>query len=144
MADILRSAEAVWDGDLRGGKGRFSAASGLFKETPYSFATRFESAPGTNPEELIAAALAACYSMALSATLGAKGHKPERIQTKAICHLTPQQPAGFAITKMSLETRGKVPGLDEATFRQIALEMKCPVSGALQGNVAIEIDAKLL
>lgn len=144
MADILRSAEAVWDGDLRGGKGKFSAQSGVFKETPYSFATRFESAPGTNPEELIAAAHAACYSMALSATLGAKGHKPERIQTKATCHLTPQQPAGFAITKMRLETRGKVPGMDEATFRQIAVETACPVSGALKGSVAIEIEAHLL
>ena len=144
MADILRSAEAVWNGDLRGGKGVFSAASGLFKDMPYSFATRFESAHGTNPEELIAAAHAACFSMALSATLGAKGYKPERIQTTATCHLTPQQPAGFAITKMSLETKGSVPGIDEATFRQIALETACPVSGALKGSVAIEIVAQLL
>jgi lipoyl-dependent peroxiredoxin len=144
MADILRTAEAVWDGDLRGGKGKFSATSGVFKDTPYSFATRFESANGTNPEELIAAAHAACYSMALSGKLGSLGHKPERIQTTATCHLTPQQPAGFAITKMHLETRGKVPGMDEATFQKIALETACPVSGALKGSVAIEIDAHLI
>lgn len=144
MADILRSAEATWDGDLRGGKGVFSAASGLFKDTPYSFATRFESAKGTNPEELIAAAHAACFSMALSATLGAKGHKPEKIQTSATCHLTPQPAGGFAISKMSLVTKGRVPGLDEAGFRAIALETACPVSGALKGTVAIEIEAHLM
>ncbi|MCS7222744.1 MAG: OsmC family protein [Anaerolineae bacterium] len=145
MADIRRTAEAVWYGDLRGGNGKISSASGVLKDVPYSFATRFENSPGTNPEELIAAAHAACYSMAFAHTLSGKGYKPESIETRAICHLTPQPTGGFRITKMRLETRGRVPGLDEATFQQIALEAEkgCPVSNALR-SIEIEVDAKLV
>ncbi|NIO72568.1 MAG: OsmC family peroxiredoxin [Anaerolineae bacterium] len=146
MADIQRTAEAVWSGDLRGGNGRIASRSGVLKDTPYSFATRFEDSPGTNPEELIAAAHAACYSMAFAHTLSSKGYQPERIETRAICSLSPQEGNGFKITKMRLEARGQVPGIDEATFRQIAQEAErgCPVSNALRGGVAIELDATLV
>ncbi len=145
MADIQRSAEAVWQGELRGGNGTTSSPSGVLSNTGYSFATRFEQAHGTNPEELIAASHAACYSMAFAGTLGRKGHSPQQIQTRAICSLTPQQGGGFKITKMRLETRGQVEGLDEATFQQIAeeAEKSCPVSNALRGSLEIELDAKL-
>jgi osmotically inducible protein OsmC len=138
MADLERSAEAVWRGDLRSGKGEFSASSGVFKNAPYSFATRFEQAPGTNPEEMLAAAHAACYSMALANNLSKQGHKVESIETRGVCHLTPQPTGGFKITKMELITRGKVEGVDEAAFKQAAEETKktCPVSGALS---ALEI-----
>jgi osmotically inducible protein OsmC len=144
MADIQRGAEATWEGEIKGGAGRISSGSGVLSDTPYSYATRFESAPGTNPEELIAAAHAACYSMAFAATLGRKGHKPERIHTTATCSLTPQT-GGFKISKVRLETRGSVEGMDEATFQEIAREAEaaCPVSNALRGGVEIELDAKL-
>lgn len=145
MADIERTAEATWSGDLRGGSGQISSTSGVLANTAYSFGTRFEQAPGTNPEELIAAAHAACYSMAFAATLGRKGYQPQRIETKATCVLTPQQPAGFKITKMRLEARGQVPGIDQATFQQIAEEAEkgCPVSNALRA-IEIEVEAKLV
>jgi osmotically inducible protein OsmC len=146
MADIKRTAEAVWKGNLRDGKGRIASSSGVLKNTPYSFATRFEDAPGTNPEELIAAAHAACYSMAFAHTLSSKGYQPERVETHAICSLSPQEEGGFRITKMRLETRGQVPGIDETTFRQVAQEAErgCPVSNALRGGVEIEVDATLV
>lgn len=146
MADIKRTAKAVWNGDLRSGKGRIASSSGVLKDTPYSFATRFEDAPGTNPEELIAAAHAACYSMAFAHTLSGKGYQPERIETRAICSLSPQEEGGFKITKMRLETRGQVSGIDETTFRQVAQEAErgCPVSNALRGGVEIEVDATLV
>jgi osmotically inducible protein OsmC len=146
MADIKRTAKAVWNGDLRGGKGRIASSSGVLKDTPYSFATRFKDAPGTNPEELIAAAHAACYSMAFADTLSSKGYQPERIETHAICLLSPGEEGGFKITKMRLETRGQVPGIDETTFRQVAQEAErgCPVSNALRGGVEIELEASLV
>lgn len=146
MADIKRTAEAVWKGDLRSGKGRIASSSGVLKDTPYSFATRFEDAPGTNPEELIAAAHAACYSMAFAYTLSSQGYRPESIETRAICSLSPQEGGGFKITKMRLETRGQVPGIDETTLRQVAQEAErgCPVSNALRGGVEIEVDASLV
>src|SRR5437764_9643330 len=144
MADIERNAEATWTGEIRRGAGRISTGSGVLRDSPYSFATRFEQAPGTNPEELIAAAHAACYSMALAATLGRKGHQPQQVRTRAVCSLTPQA-GGYKITRLRLETRGQVAGLDEATFRQLAQEAEaaCPVSNALRGNVQIELDATL-
>jgi osmotically inducible protein OsmC len=146
MADIERTASAVWNGEVRGGNGQISSNSGILNETAYSFGTRFEQAQGTNPEELIAAAHAACYSMAFAATLGRKGHKPQQIQTRATCSLAPQQAGGFKITKMRLETRGQVEGIDEETFKQIAQEAEqaCPVSNALRGNLQIELDVSLL
>lgn len=144
MSDIMRSADAVWTGDLKGGKGTMNASSGVLKGTPYTFATRFENAAGTNPEELLAAAHAACFSMAFAATLGKKGYQPQEIQTKATCYLSPQQPAGFKITKMKLETKGKVAGLDAATFAQMAKEVECPVSNLLKSGLTIEVEGQLL
>src|SRR4051812_22118705 len=137
------NAEAVWEGVLRSGRGHFKAGSGAF-EGDYSFATRFESAKGTNPEELIAAAHAACLSMALSAGLEAAKTPATRIRTKAACTIE-KVGDGFRITKMRLEVRGEVPGLDEAGFQAAAQKAKdgCPVSQALKGNVAMDLDARL-
>lgn len=137
------SASAVWEGGLKGGKGHFKAGSGVF-EGDYSFLTRFEGAKGTNPEELIAAAHAACLSMALSAGLEKSGTPATRISTKASCTVE-KVGDGFKITRMRLEVRGKVPGVDQAGFAKAADDAKkgCPVSGALQGNVQFDLDAKL-
>ena len=136
-------ASAVWEGKLKDGKGTFKAASGAFTG-PYTFATRFEGKPGTNPEELIAAAHAACLSMALSAGLEKAGKPATRVQTEAACTMdmvngTP------TITRMDLTVRGKVPGLDQAGFQKAAEEAKswCPVSRALKGIPQITLDAKL-
>jgi osmotically inducible protein OsmC len=137
------SASAVWEGVLRSGRGHFKAGSGAF-EGDYSFATRFENGRGTNPEELIAAAHAACLSMALSAGLEKNGTPAKRISTKASCTID-KVGDGFKITKMRLEVRGEVPGLDQSRFAGAAEEAKkgCPVSTALQGNVQLELDARL-
>jgi osmotically inducible protein OsmC len=110
----------------------------------YTFATRFEGAKGTNPEELIAAAHAACLSMALSGALEAAGTPATRISTKAACTID-KVAAGFKITRMRLEVRGEVPGIDQAAFNKAADAAKegCPVSGALKGNVQIELDSRL-
>ena len=137
------NATAVWEGRLKAGRGHFKAGSASF-EGDYSFPTRFEGARGTNPEELIAAAHAACLSMALSAGLEKDGKPATRISTKASCTIE-KVGDGFKITKMRLEVRGKVPGLDEAGFAKAAEAAKkgCPVSGALQGNVQLDMDAKL-
>ncbi|HEX7338059.1 MAG TPA: OsmC family protein [Gemmatimonadales bacterium] len=137
------NATAVWEGGLKGGRGNFKAGSGAF-EGAYSFSTRFEGARGTNPEELIAAAHAACFSMALSAGLEKNGTPPSRISTKASCTVD-KVGDGFKITRMHLDVRGKVPGLDQAGFAKAADAAKkgCPVSGALQNNVQIDMEARL-
>lgn len=137
------TSSAVWEGGLRNGKGRYSAGSGAFAGE-YTFLTRFEGAAGTNPEELIAAAHAACLSMALSGALERAGTSPVRISTSAACTVEKQE-AGFRITKMHLKVRGVVPGMDADGFRQAAEAAKdgCPVSNALKGNVAFTLDAKL-
>jgi osmotically inducible protein OsmC len=137
------NASAVWEGGLKTGRGHFKAGSGAF-EGDYSFPTRFEGAKGTNPEELIAAAHAACLSMALSAGLEKTGTPATRISTKASCTIE-KAGDGFKITKMRLEVRGAVPGLDQAGFAKAAEAAKkgCPVSGALQGNVQLDLDARL-
>jgi lipoyl-dependent peroxiredoxin len=137
------SASAAWEGVLRSGRGHFKAGSGAF-EGDYSFATRFENARGTNPEELIAAAHAACLSMALSGVLEKDGTPATRISTTAACTVE-KVGDGFKITRMRLEVRGKVPGVDQAKFAQAAEAAKkgCPVSTALQGNVKLELDARL-
>ena len=136
-------ASAVWEGKLRDGKGTFKAGSGAFGGN-YSFRTRFEGAAGTNPEELIAAAHAACFSMALSAGLEQAGTPATRVETSAACTID-KAGAGFKITTMALSVRGKVAGLDQAKFQKAAEAAKdgCPVSGALKGNVQITLDAKL-
>ena len=137
------TSTATWEGGLRGGKGHFQAGSGVVSGD-YTFATRFESAKGTNPEELIAAAHASCLSMALSAGLEAAKTPPKRITTKASCTID-KVGDGFKITKMRLEVRGEVPGIDDAAFRAAAEKAKegCPVSQALKGNVPFELDARL-
>jgi len=139
----VRNASAVWEGGLKGGKGTFKAESGTVGGT-YGFGSRFEQAPGSNPEELIAAAHAACLSMALSAGLERGGHPATRVETKAACTIEKVGDA-FRITKMRLVVRAKVPGLDQAGFAKAAEDVKngCPVSNALKGNVAFELDAKL-
>jgi len=145
MADIRRKAKAAWLGSLPRGQGHISTASGILEDERYTFGTRFEDAAGTNPEELIAAAHAACYSMAFAATLSAKGHRPERIETEATCILTPQEGGGWKITGMQLVVRGQVPGIDAATFKKIAKEADngCPVSNLLRSGLTIELDVAL-
>ena len=140
---VARKADAEWQGDLRSGKGRVSLGSGTYSG-PYSFRSRFESGDGTNPEELIGAAHAGCFSMALAAGLSAAGHAPERIHTVATVDIE-QQDGGFAIPRIRLETEARVPGIDQAAFKEHAETAKasCPVSKALAGTT-IELEAKLV
>ena len=136
------NAHAKWEGTLQQGKGTMSVGSGAF-EGAYSFATRFEDAPGTNPEELIGAAHAGCFSMALSMLLEKAGHPPKTIQTRAEVKLE-KVDDGFAITHIRLQTEADVPGMDAATFKKQAQAAKngCPVSKALAG-VTIDLEADL-
>jgi lipoyl-dependent peroxiredoxin len=139
---MKRSASATWLGDLKQGKGTLSTESGVLKDTPYSFTTRFESTPGTNPEELIAAAHAGCFTMALSAFLGRAGFTPERLTTRA--GLTFEQVEGnWTITVIHLDLTAKIPGIDRAKFDSIAADAKanCPVSRVLDARITL--DAKL-
>jgi osmotically inducible protein OsmC len=138
------NASAAWEGKLKEGKGTFKAESGAFSG-PFSFGTRFGGAKGTNPEELIAAAHAACFSMALSAGLEKAGTPVTRVETRASCTLEMVDGAP-KITKIELSTRGKVPGIDQAAFQKAAESAKqnCPVSKALQGNVDVRLEAKLV
>lgn len=126
-----RNATARWEGDLKAGKGTIRLGSGAF-EGKYSFSTRFEGAPGTNPEELLGAAHAGCFSMALSLMLGTAGHPPASIDTKATVHLEKVGP-GFAVTGIDLTTTGKVPGISAAEFQQHAENAKanCIISKVL-------------
>jgi osmotically inducible protein OsmC len=143
--DILRTADAVWEGDLARGKGQVSTQSGVLKDNAYSFKTRFENTPGTNPEELIAAAQAACFSMALSANLANANMNPQRIATHATLTMEQDQ-AGFTITKMRLEVTGSVPGMDQATFQRYAEEAEqgCPIGRLLRpGLKQVDVVAKL-
>ena len=137
------SATAVWEGGLRNGRGQFNGKSGIIQGS-YSFPTRFEGAKGTNPEELIAAAHASCLSMALSGVLEKGGTPATRITTTAAATID-KAGEGFRITRMRLEVRGEVPGVDQAAFAKAAEAAKdgCPVSQALKGNVAFELDARL-
>lgn len=137
-----RNATAVWNGDLKQGNGQVSVESKAF-DAAYSFRSRFEDGDGTNPEELIAAAHAGCYSMALSHMLSEAGYKPESVKTTAKVTLEPDD-GGFTITKIKLVTQGNVPGIDEPTFLKFADDAKngCPVSKALAGP-EISLDATL-
>lgn len=139
----VREARAVWNGTLKEGKGTMALGSGAY-EGPYSFSSRFEEGKGTNPEELIGAAHAGCFSMALSGGLGRAGYQPKRIETSSKVHLG-KVGEGFGITKIELITRAEVPGINEATFREQAEQAKknCPVSKALSG-IEIVLDAKLV
>ena len=138
-----RTASASWKGGLRGGNGSFKGQTGGLGG-PYNFGSRFENAAGSNPEELLAAAEAACYSMALSAGLERNGTVATSVDTTAKCTIE-KVGEGFKITKMRIEVRAVVPGIDEAKFQQLAETTKdtCPVSQALKGNVQFELDAKL-
>lgn len=138
-----RNASAVWEGGLKGGKGSFKAESGSVGGA-YSFGSRFENAGGSNPEELLAAAEAACFSMALSGGLEKNGTPATKVETKAACTVEPV-PEGFAITTMKLDVTASVAGIDNAKFQEIASATKngCPVSKALANNVKIELTARL-
>jgi osmotically inducible protein OsmC len=140
-----RAASAEWKGDLRSGAGRMSVASGLFSDGQYSFRTRFEDEPGTNPEELIAAAHAGCFSMALSNILSEDGHPPDSISTTAEVTLRPVDGAP-TITTIELVTEGRVPGIEQQQFADYAAQAKagCPVSRALAGVSEISLDAILV
>ncbi len=146
MADIKRVARVVWSGDLRTGKGRIDTESGVLEDVGYSFGTRFEDEPGTNPEELIAAAHAACYSMAFANVLAERGYDPEAIETHATCSLSPQEGGGFEITGMRLVVSGEVADIDEETFRRIAHEAdeECPVSNLLREGLQITLEPTLV
>ena len=139
-----RDGTAEWRGDLQGGSGTMSVASGLFQDGNYSFASRFEEGPGTNPEELIAAAHAGCFSMALSNILSEAGHQPQSVRTTAKVHLrnVDGQPT---IARIDLVTEGQVPGIDQQQFGQYAVQAKegCPVSRALAGVGEMNLDATL-
>src|SRR5262249_59421705 len=128
-------------GDRRSGSGRMDAPSGVSHNAPFTYATRFEHAPGTNPEELIAAAHAGCYSMAFANYLSQQGHVPEEIETRATITLD-----GGKLTRMHLETRGRVPGVDADAFRRLAgeAEQRCPVSNLLRNGLEITLDASLM
>lgn len=139
---MKRKGRAAWRGGIRDGKGTVSTESGVLSDTQYSFSTRFEDGRGTNPEELIAAAHAGCFSMALSGQLGAAGLTAEHIRTEAAVTLE-KSGEGFAITAVHLDVSAKVPGADRAAFEKAAREAKdgCPVSKLL--NATITMDAKL-
>ena len=139
---MKRKASAVWRGGLKDGKGAISSESGVLKETQYSFSTRFENGIGTNPEELIAAAHAGCFSMACSAELGKAGITPESIRTTATITMD-KTDAGWTITESHLDVAAKIPGVDAAKFTAAANAAKagCPISRLLKANVTM--DAKL-
>ena len=139
----VRKASAVWNGTLKEGNGTMKMQSGAY-EGKYSFGSRFEENPGTNPEELIAAAHAGCFSMALSGGLTKAGFTPERVETSAKAHLE-KVGEGFKITRIQLACQATIPGIDDATFQEIAAGAKagCPVSQALAG-VDISLDATLV
>jgi lipoyl-dependent peroxiredoxin len=138
-----RTANARWEGSLTEGNGTMRMASGAY-EGPYSFQSRFEEGDGTNPEELIAAAHAGCFSMALSGELGRAGHDPESVDTEATVHIEKVE-AGFAIKRIELRTRVSAPGVDDSTFQEAAEAAKknCPVSQALAAVETIDLDAQL-
>ena len=139
----VRNAEAYWEGNLQKGHGAMKLGSGVF-EGAYSFGSRFEDEAGTNPEELIGAAHAGCFSMAFSAMLGEKGFTPERIDTTAKVTIE-QKGEGFAITGIQLDMKARIPGIEEAQFNEVASKAKegCPVSKALAGT-SIELKAALV
>lgn len=139
---MKQKASAVWQGSLKEGSGTLSAGSGALVEKPYSFKTRFEGEQGTNPEELIGAAHAGCFSMAFSMILGMAGFTPDKIETTATITLE-QKDGGFAITASHLDVTASIPGIDDATFQELAGKAKagCPVSKVL--NADITMDAKL-
>lgn len=140
---MIRKANAVWHGDGRNGTGQLTTQSGVLSEANYGYKTRFENEAGTNPEELIAAAHAGCFSMALAFQLQAAGITPEEIRTEAAVTLEPEGD-GFKISRSALTLRARIPGIDEAKFRELAraAETGCPVSKALKAEITL--DAQLV
>jgi osmotically inducible protein OsmC len=135
---MQRKATAVWRGDLKAGAGRVSTDSGVLSETAYSFRTRFENEKGTNPEELIAAAHAGCFAMALSAQLGEAGIKPDEITAQATVTLE-KTDGGWTVTKSHLDVTARIPNADEAAFRKAADNAKsgCPISKLLKAEITM-------
>ena len=136
---MKRTATAIWNGGLKDGKGSISTESGVLENTQYSFSTRFEDGKGTNPEELIAAAHAGCFSMALSAQLGNEGKTPQSIETEAAVTLL-KTDAGFTITAVHLKVRAKIPNMTPPEFQKFAEAAKagCPVSRVLKAEITME------
>lgn len=139
---MQRKASAIWQGGLKNGNGTLSTASGTLKETPYSFRMRFEDAPGTNPEELVAAAHAGCFAMALSAQLEGAGMTPERLEVTATVKLE-KSDGGWAVTSSHLDLTARIPGADPDKFKTAAETAKagCPISKLLKAEITL--DAKL-
>lgn len=137
---ITKTASAHWQGGIKNGKGTMSTESGVLKETPYGFRQRFEGEPGSNPEELIGAAHAGCFSMALSLILGEAGMEAESIDTQATVSLDEDPEGGFRIPSIHLVTRVKIPGADQAAFEECAEKAKagCPVSKLLNAKITLE------
>lgn len=137
---MIRKASAVWRGTGRDGTGELTSGSGVLSATPYSFKTRFEESPGTNPEELIAAAHAGCFTMALAFQLQTAGFEPEELRTECAVSLESDGAGGFRITRSALVLEASVPGLDSARFDELAgaAEKGCPVSKALNAEITLE------
>ncbi len=140
---MQRTGSAIWKGDLKTGKGHVSTESGALKDNAYGFNTRFEDTPGTNPEELVGAAHASCYAMAMSLGLGEKDLKADEINAKASVTLS-EVDGGFAVTKVHLDVTAKIPGISEADFQEVAEATKknCPISKLLTAEITL--DAKLV
>ena len=147
MALAERRAEVVWEGDLFKGGGHLSTRSSkVLTDQPVTWAARTEQPDGkTSPEELLAAAHASCYSMAFSNTLAQAGSPPERLQVTAICSIERKPEGGIRVSTMQLQVRGRVPGIDQARFEELAREgeQNCPISNAIRGNVEIQVSARL-
>lgn len=145
MTEFNRKAGVLWTGDLKNGNGLISTESKVLYQLPYTFQTRFGDEVGLNPEELIAAAHASCFSMAMASTLAKNGYTPVQTETTATCTLASQN-GGFEITNMKLHVRCEVPGIDEATFNKLVLEADkgCPVSNLLRDGLNIEITTDLI
>jgi osmotically inducible protein OsmC len=146
MATADRRAQATWQGSLLEGSGNLELASSEAASLPVTWASRVESPDGrTSPEELLAAAHAACYSMAFAATLGRAGNPPQRLTVTAVVSLNPKEGGGFRVTDSALEVTGVVPGLDAARFQELAdtAEKGCPISNSIRGNVTITVAARL-
>ena len=141
MASILRHSTAVWNGSGKEGKGSITTESGVLEAVPYSFSRRFGEEKGTNPEELIAAAHAGCFTMALAFQLSGAGHEAERLETRADVSIT-KEGEGWKIDSVQLQLKAKVPGLDAAKFKELADNAKanCPVSKVLNANITLKAD----
>jgi len=145
MTDFDRKAGVLWTGDLKSGHGLISTESKALFELPYSYQTRFEDKEGLNPEELLAAAHASCFCMAVADMIEENDFSPVQIETTATCTVASKN-GGHEITKMRLHVRGEVPGIDEATFSQLVMETdrSCPVSNVLRNGLKIEITTALV